>query len=246
MAKCYLCGHVKPLLQSHSIPNSYFKAIFRKNNGKGILLSSQGDPDHKASDSGDWELLCEDCEREINEGCEKYVINRFRFKRNAEEFERSIRFDDVVCAKVVRFCIAILWRASISPAVLFRGFKLGRDLESVFREYLKSNLNCIDEKLFSIYIYKLFDPADVLNKLDDSFVLAPVTHKRKNYDLHQFVVEGFLFNVAIPGLRSKERKSINLVKSCNDFIIAPRRSWFEEKELAAFLALNVYRERQNL
>lgn len=242
MNKCRLCGLIKPLLDSHSIPNSYFKAIFRKNSGKGVLLSAHDDPNHKSSNSGDWELLCEECEREINNGCEKYAINKFRYKRGAIESSHSIRFTNVDCAKIVRFCLAILWRTSISPADLFRGFKLDDHLESTFKNYLKSNSNSIDEKLFSIYIYKLFVPKDTLNKFDSSFIMAPVTHKRKNSNLHQFVIEGLLFNISTPGLKYKDRQSINLIKSNHDFIITPRRSWFEEKELIKFLAANVYRE----
>lgn len=242
MNKCRLCGLIKPLLDSHSIPNSYFKAIFRKNNGKGVLLSAHDDPNHKSSNSGDWKLLCKECEQEINTGCEKYAINKFRYKRGAIESSHSIRFSNVDCAKIVRFCVAILWRASISPADLFRGFKLDDKLESIFKNYLKSNSNNIDEKLFSIYIYKLFDPKDVLNKFDSSFIMAPVTHNRKDFDFHQFVVEGFLFNISTPSLRHKDRNNINLIKSNHDFIISPRRSWFEEKELVKFLAASVHRE----
>lgn len=246
MTNCRLCGQNKPLLDSHSIPNSYFKAIFRKNNGKGVLLSGHEDPNHKSSGSGDWKLLCKECEHEINTGCEQYGINKFRFKRDAIESTQAIKFINVDCAKIVRFCIAILWRASISPADLFRGFKLDHQTESIFRDYLKSNLNNIDEKLFSIYICKLFDPKDILNKFDSSFIMPPVTHKGKYFERHQFVVEGFLFSMAIPSLRQKDRKSVNLIKSGNNFIIAPRKSWFEEKELAKFLAINVYRERVKL
>lgn len=243
MPKCWLCDEEKSLRDSHSVPNSYFKAIFRKNNGWGLLLTqNQVIPNH--SDSGDWQLLCGDCESKINHQCETYSINKLKLRNNSNDYTHSIVFDDIDCSRILRFCIAILWRASISPAEYFRDFRLDRDIEVTFKKYLAGHLDKIDERLFSFTIEKAYTPGQNESSFDESFLLPPINCSDKNRRTYQFIVVGFLFSLITPRLSLRERSGIKLIKASDTRLVARRTSIFEHKHIMPFLAKHVHEERE--
>lgn len=64
MSVCKLCLNKATLRRSHAIPNSIFRELFRKANGKAVhLINDKTTPVGYTNDSLASEQLCDSCEK---------------------------------------------------------------------------------------------------------------------------------------------------------------------------------------
>ncbi|TOM85844.1 hypothetical protein CGH68_20855, partial [Vibrio parahaemolyticus] len=76
MKKCQLCLCKSELCNSHAIPDSVFRSLFKQGNGQAIELSS-GEliPNRKSQDSWATDQLCSGCEVKLNITYDQYGLN---------------------------------------------------------------------------------------------------------------------------------------------------------------------------
>lgn len=215
---CKLCRLPKELCNSHAIPDSYFRVLFQKNSGKAILLSTDDDDIDYDSDSMATPQLCDSCEKLLNEQYEKYSINLFRNAyRNVSKEKEGIFFDDVDLEKIIKFILAIYWRACVSDHQRYGGAVMHEKLlyengETQLRECMLNDSK-FPGSFFSVKVQRLFDSTGCwsLGSLKDQIIIpyrSPYG-KAKKVSVN-FVLERFLFSVVTPAL-SKKEKSLDLV-----------------------------------
>lgn len=112
---CALCDTPAQLCISHSIPNHFYRLIFRRGKGNAIRIADDEKPIRKEQKSGGVRLLCESCERRLNLVLDSRGIEGVKLLR------RSGRFGDVFPqidqGRMKSFYASVFWRASLSDKV---------------------------------------------------------------------------------------------------------------------------------
>jgi hypothetical protein len=229
LQKCRLCQLDKDLENSHAIPNSYFKRIFRKNNGKGKLLTPGVVGGKNTSESFATSQLCSACEKHLNETYEKYSIDALRDKHgNTETTSHGVTFSDIDVNTLRMFFISIFWRAAISDhqaydqAVMPEEF-FHNDTSEIIREAIKNN-NTIPSNLISIKLSRLTDSLYGFSNENLKDFIALFFHRPygdSNKVSVNFVIEGFLVTIIMPGLTITQKRSDNILERKSRFFVAP-------------------------
>lgn len=105
MPECELCGNSKDLRDSHVIPRFVFKYI--KKTGATPFLRTATDPDTRVQDHTE-ELLCPDCEQDINQYEAPFAGNIFH--PYMQDQPGSLDYD----RWLQKFIISVNWRLMIS------------------------------------------------------------------------------------------------------------------------------------
>lgn len=246
---CRLCDKESSLRQSHAIPDSIFRRLFKANSGKAILLSSGLEDIEYTSDSLDTPQLCGSCEALINTTYERYSIDALRdrwgtVKRNAH----GITFKKIDANKLCMFFVAIFWRAANSSHSSYSGAVMPieffrNDTNNFLKQALLNNTP-VPTKTISIKLQRLIDPSEGfdLNTLKDFIVVPfhrPYGPKRKVSVC--FVIEGFLITLVMPGLSIKERKSDLVINRKRDIVTAKFIDIFSDETLKNFLLENYHK-----
>ena len=228
LRKCRLCQLDKDLENSHAIPNSYFKRIFRQNNGKGKLLTPGVVEGKNTSESFATSQLCNDCEKHLNETYEKYSIDALRGKHgNTKTTSHGVTFSNINVNTLRMFFISIFWRAAISDhqaydqAVMPEEF-YHNDTSEIIRAAIKDN-NIISSNLISIKLSRLTDNLyGFSNTVLKDFILL-FFHRpyvNSNKVSVNFVIEGFLVTIIMPGLSVSEKRKDNILDRKSSIFVA--------------------------
>jgi hypothetical protein len=138
-----MCGEEKSLIKAHIIPRAFFKAG-QLGDGTPILVDDEAQYKFQRSPNGvyDQSILCGSCERSFQD-CDDYGIKVLltdfeNFFRPIPGGFEAIHSDAAVVDKtlLLRFLIAVIWRASISTQTFYREVNLG-PYENVALEFLK-------------------------------------------------------------------------------------------------------------
>jgi len=138
---CRLCGADAPLVQAHIIPEAFFREL-RADGGLSPLLVS-GDPAtyNKAAPIGvyDQTILCAACEGKF-QTLDDYGIEAMlrRFGQwfapvQAEGVTHGFESAVVDQERLLKFLVAVLWRASVSTHSFYRNVSLGPLLAAAAR-----------------------------------------------------------------------------------------------------------------
>lgn len=240
---CKLCLSSSDLRNSHAIPDAFFKRILGANNGQAKLLDSSLLGYKVSSDSWATYQLCGGCEQHLNTSYEGYSIGVLRGHGGvAKKSEAGVTFSGIDANRICMFFISILWRAacsnhdSYSGAVLPYAFYENNTAEKL-RLSIYDNL-IIPTNLVSIKISRLLDSkvgfsAMVLKDLIVAPFHRPFGERRKVSV--NFVVEGFLITLIMPGVSHNERKNHNVVERTKNLIFAPYLEITNDIDLAKIL-----------
>ena len=131
MAICKLCLQARPLVNSHIIPEAFFREI---NGGSGTFLFSAGDYKKRAPIGPYEPMLCQDCEDKFGKA-DSYgvdvLLKRFSILFNKEVITHDVtvfrsKEDAIDQSLLQRFFISVLWRASVSKHVFYQQVGLGK------------------------------------------------------------------------------------------------------------------------
>jgi hypothetical protein len=226
---CKLCQKYKELRNSHAIPDSIFRTIFKKDLGKAILLTTDDHDVVYSSDSLDTQQLCDDCEKKLNHEYEVYSINLLRNAyKNVKRTREGVCFSNVDVEKLMKFILAIYWRAAVSEHESYSGAVMNaklfhKDGANKLRNCLLNNLD-IPKSLFSVQVRRLCDSTGSwdLNILKE-LIVTPFSrpYGKEMKTSVNFVIEGFYISVVMPSLSNKERRQ--------DLVLYPRGNQFVAK-----------------
>ncbi len=127
-----MCGAERKLIRAHVIPEAFFR-VQRVDGEPPLLITNVAGHFPKRAPIGvyDERILCRDCEDGF-QAVDDYGINvllrRFdELFHPVEEAGRIVAFesDSVDQALLLRFLIAVLWRASVSTQPFYKGVQLG-------------------------------------------------------------------------------------------------------------------------
>jgi hypothetical protein len=142
MQPCQMCGLPSKLVKAHIIPEAFFRAFRPDGESLTLLTSTPGNfPKRAPIGVYDSEILCEPCERRFDQ-VDDYGIQVLltQFHDNFTEVAASgapvaHQSMNVNQGQILRFLLAVLWRASVSKHPFFGRVSLG-PLESIARNTL--------------------------------------------------------------------------------------------------------------
>lgn len=226
---CKLCLLSDDLRNSHAIPDAFFKRILAANNGQAKILDNSLLGYKESSDSWATHQLCGVCEQKLNIKYEGYSIGVLRGHGGvAKKSEAGVTFSGIDVNRICMFFISILWRAACSNHDSYNGAVFPYEFyETNTAEKLRLSIYdnlIVPTNLVSIKISRLFDSrvgfsAEALKDL----IIAPFHRPfgTKGKVSVNFVIEGFLITLIMPGVSHNERKTHNIVNRNKNLIFAP-------------------------
>ncbi|PSV98858.1 hypothetical protein [Photobacterium lipolyticum] len=204
---CKLCRSKTELCNSHAIPDSLFRVIFRANSGKAIELNDTIDkPIGYSQDSWATDQLCERCEQKINQSYEQYSLKALRGAYGGfTRLDDGVLFESLDTLKIRQFIAAIMWRASVSDHTSYKAISLPDKLNEKMRFSLNT-LSLISKRTLSIRGFKLVDSVDggFTREHLRECIISPFTRRyldsnNKLGNTVCFIFLGFLFEVFLSG-----------------------------------------------
>lgn len=197
---CKLCLEDKDLLESHSIPKSYFKRL-KKNDPQLIVVQKGSKPKRENIDPKE-PLLCFECEQFISQEYESYGIRLLRDHRNIRKNSDHIIIGHFDYKRFYLFLLSILWRASISKSVHYSSVNGVPELDGLMRHCIKQKQLRINKlshlKVDDFIRICMFRLIDSTNNIEDH-VIKSVLSNFAYINVEQvkgvtwyFIVEGFV------------------------------------------------------
>jgi hypothetical protein len=151
-AECELCGDVVELRDSHVIPRFVLKYI--KNSGATPFMTKVDDPENRFQDHTE-ELLCADCEQELNQ-FESPFAGQIFYPYVREE-EETFEYDKWL----QKFIISVDWRLIISELSAWEELpsydrESVSDAQEIWAEILRGN-KCLNRNPFTHHMIFLDD-----------------------------------------------------------------------------------------
>lgn len=237
---CKLCLKERELCDSHALPDSVFKYIFRQSQGKAIALTDDiKTPIGYSSDSWSQHLLCYDCEQKLGGNFDGYGIKVFRGEKGkARTGDTGITFSDVDRQRLRMFFLSLLWRISISTHDSYRNIDLPYALEEELRGALMSEKK-IRGSLFTVAIYRLRDSTKTGGFSQESmreFIISPFGRRYGNGQLSVcFLFFGYFVEVFISKLPGKYSKRPGVISGNGNIFLAPYQELLDVPEIISIL-----------
>jgi hypothetical protein len=191
---CKLCLVHKALLNSHIIPNSYFKQIKRNNNGKGITFDDSAiGMAEQSSDSWDEQLLCRDCEAQLGQWEGLCIPALRRAARQPRPGSAMIQPYDHKTFRL--FFLSVLWRAAVSSQSAYAKVLLPSDVQEQFRAVLHDGTGH-ERAQFACQVHRVIDPDKLLTM--ENIVMSPTSGFVKTAMCFRFVFGGFVIDYFLP------------------------------------------------
>nr|WP_321269620.1 hypothetical protein [uncultured Tolumonas sp.] len=204
---CRMCNQKKNLCQSHVIPDSIFRSIFKKASGKAIELSINPTTSIKYSQkSFKTPMLCKSCENKLDKNYERYSLSVLRgYEGTTQKNIDGILFDKINTAKISDFILSIIWRAAISKLKEHEPVKLNEAIKENIRISLLTN-NKISKHRYKVTMFKLRDSIDNESNVISwrNYLMLPFyrTYRYRNKVEYTYamIFLGFYFEVFFPPL----------------------------------------------
>lgn len=192
MDNCFNCGLPKPLLQSHIIPEFFYKYVYTPDH-KFVLVSENNENKTKIEQKGfREELFCHDCEEllsvkeKITSDFFKNIISGNYSELKATEIASNILLIENYNYNEIKNCLlSILWRASISGREEFSNYNLG-PYNKIVQDLIFSN-DIIPWYKFPIHISKV----KYGDMYSSDLLLAHKKGKYKDLHLYSITLAGF-------------------------------------------------------
>lgn len=223
LGQCKLCRQFRPLCNSHAIPDSAFKYLFRNSDGKGIVsVDDLKTPLQYSSDSWDVPLLCLECESDLNKKYDSYGISLFRgHTGSSERLTHGVRFTPIDRRRLRMFFLSVLWRMAVSPHESYGNIELPARYEDALHNALTSD-QPPRSSTFNVGVYRLTD--STLNGFTmehlRSLIVAPFGRGHKGFISVCFLFFGFLVEVFLPGLPPRHRGQMSVLSGQSSIFLA--------------------------
>lgn len=237
---CKLCLMQRELCDSHALPDSAFKYIFRQSQGKAIVLTDDSKtPIDYSSDSWSQYLLCYDCEQKLGRNFDEYGIKVFRGEKGkARKGDTGITFSEVDKQRLRMFFLSLLWRISVSTHDAYRNIDLPYALEEELRDALMSEKK-IRGSLFTVAIYRLLDSTKTGGFSHESmreFIIAPFGRRYGNGLISVcFLFFGYFVEVFISKLPARFLKRPGVISGNGNIFLAPYQELLDVPEIISIL-----------
>ncbi|MDA3884496.1 MAG: hypothetical protein PF638_02775 [Candidatus Delongbacteria bacterium] len=138
---CVLCKQERIIRNSHIIPESFYKHINIYSNHKFYQITTDGkESDIRFKQKGVREyMLCDDCEKLLNDSYEKYAENLFFKNCQLENYVDHIELLNTDSNKIKLFILSVLYRASVSTLYFFKEVTLTPLQNEHLREMILNN-----------------------------------------------------------------------------------------------------------
>jgi len=203
---CALCLNVRLLCVSHIVPNSYFKSMKRRSNGK--LIEFDSDPGTNVrltQESLSEDLLCHECEQKFS-AWEGLCIEQIRrLSKTIEKHKLPGAVVEKFDFETFRyFLLSVLWRASVSMQMHFRGVQLDPNSKESLRVSLDS-LKPLRPHQLGCRIRKLVDRTGAIPPTKfEAFAMNPHQAFDRGRAVCTFYFGGCVIDFFIPGARFKD------------------------------------------
>jgi len=185
LAVCPLCQRERKICDSHIIPEFLFVPTY--DDGRALEIGEHGTRNRFVQKGRTEKLLCEKCERHLNESFEKYFCSLWYSPGVLPERpdSESIELVDLDYGRFKLFHLSILWRASVAKTKPFEQVALG-PYEPRIRRML------VDREPGDEWTHQVFGTALTIApeyKINHAMVMPPIP----------FRAEGVLAYVAVYG-----------------------------------------------
>lgn len=199
---CKLCHEYAPLQNSHALPDSIFKYITRKNDGKAIsIVDDDSTPIRYSADTWGAELLCANCEASLNQQYDAFGMSVFRGHGSKIHKDSSgVSFLKIDQSRLRMFFLAVLWRMSISDHLNYSNVELPPQWEDEIRLALVNNRSLVKSK-YTVTLYKLRDSTPengFSNEILRNFVTSPFPRIHEQSISICFPFMGFFVEIFLP------------------------------------------------
>jgi len=226
LAPCAYCNIESELMRSHSIPKSFFKTINR-NNGSGQFISvpNGSTPIHYAQFTGEGYLLCDKCEKQMNNTYDNFIDKEIKNKISNFPISKNYICITTNTRLWAGFIASVLWRSSHLDNGLYNGYKIPKSSSDiVYYSLLGSEHNLF--RYFSFSVKRIFDATGDMNDREtlESFILPPVVNivGRNKHQEHFFVGMGLQFSMFIPRLPFNRRQETKTICDGQKYLIHRR------------------------
>jgi len=187
---CRLCGLIRPLVNSHVIPDFNFKPLKEKE-GRFYVLSPDPEKKERKLQRGFTErLLCAECDNVRLGRNETYfakALERGPWPRTTVT-NRLIIFRDHDYKRTKNCLLSILWRMSISSLELFKDVSLGPKHEEVLR------LGLLNDREFAEDEYPISVTAPLIDgKHYADLILQPDSTRIDGNRVYRCVISGLIY-----------------------------------------------------
>lgn len=165
-------------------------------------------------------LLCEDCEKFLNENYEKYANSALK-NMKFEPIEKDInKVSGLDYKRFKLFLLSILWRAAVSSKIAFEGVTLGPHEEKI----RKMIIDGFPDKYYKygVSFIELLDD----NKRNTQFIDSPEMMKHNSIRIFRFVFGGFMWFFTVGSHRLDELKESLMLKEDGTALVM-RKNIFE-------------------
>ncbi|WP_157726482.1 hypothetical protein [Imhoffiella purpurea] len=240
IGKCKLCNKVGELQDSHVLPNALFKNIFRANKGKAIHFN---DDKHTfvRYESKSWSefMLCQNCERHINESYEQESIAAIRNCLSSVRINKTdtgITFANINQKTLQLFLVSILWRAAASTHQAYEKVYLPEPWKEEIRISILENKK-VRSSLVGIQLRRLSDPSKDGFSLASlkQLLISPFFRNHGNRFSFCFLIEGFFVEIFVPGIQAKRRNDLGIVAPNKSILFVPYQDIFDIPELVQIM-----------
>lgn len=191
---CKLCGKLKPLCHSHIIPEFCYKAIYdSKHRMNSVSLANLDKPTYKQKGIREY-LLCDDCEKHLNENFEK-PFKVFWYDNIAVPSPVKtdvIQITGFNYTQFKLFLLSVFWRASVSTHEIFNCVALGP-----YQDKIRDMLLEIDPKPEHIFPIIAQVAIGDDHEVRHIFVMTPERAKLNNTHIYAMLFGGCEWCLAV-------------------------------------------------
>ncbi|MHA6325501.1 hypothetical protein [Roseivivax sp. CAU 1753] len=242
MPICAFCQRDCELCASHSIPDGFFKAISRRNNGQLISIPKGKGKIGLSQNTGKAKLLCRECEANFNKNFDSPLTNALKaWDKQIKADGLGVRYE--FSPNHLAQCLAsVCWRASVTGNSMYANARVSvRDRARLLALLLGGRENTL--KSCSCSIKRLYDkrpPTDGgFSQEVVSGIILPVNayriskkgKKPGNHFAFALLVQGFLCHLMIPRLPHALRVGPAFLKPSKTSMHAPPQYFADYKPL---------------
>lgn len=243
---CRLCGNWSELCDSHALPNSLFRNVFRQSAGKAVVVTDDAStPTCYSSDSWDTELLCRACEDLLNERYDKYGVEALRGGAGGVVHGADgVTFTNVDRRRLRMFVLSVLWRMSVSSHRSYSNI----DLPSSWEEELHEALHVgkpVPRSRYTVAIYRLRDSTDrggFSNEDLQAIIMSPFARKFPGFISICFLFFGFFIEVFLPKVPKAYSARPGVLFGASPIFFAPYLEVLDVPEIVSILGRGLQKE----
>lgn len=228
LKKCQLCLCKSDLCNSHAIPDSIFRSLFKQGNGQAIELSSgEFIPNKKSQDSWSTDQLCSKCEEKLNITYDQYGLKLLRGKiGNVTRDKDGVHFSNINSLKFKSFILSIFWRGAVSDHDSYKKIQVTPYFLERIRFCLVRTAN-VSKNSCTVIVRRLVDTTEGgFNESNlRNIVVAPFPRqyevRSEFYRSISMIFLGFYFEIFDKPIRSDNKESDFILGSNKTTYITP-------------------------